>query len=112
MDDHLSRVVVAGDLERCLPCRNLRATVLAECFGSLQQTGFTSRTGHPDWLCALTALVSPLPAEAGGIVSVALSLGSPPVAVNNRPALRCPDFPLPRSRGAAIISRSDKGIIP
>ena len=28
---------------------------------ALQQTGFTSRTGHPDWLCALTALVSPLP---------------------------------------------------
>ncbi len=28
---------------------------------ALQQTGFTSRTGHPDWLCAFTALVSPLP---------------------------------------------------
>jgi hypothetical protein len=28
---------------------------------ALQQTGFTSRTSHLDWLDALTALVSPLP---------------------------------------------------
>jgi len=28
---------------------------------ALQRTGFTSLTGHPAWLCALTALVSPLP---------------------------------------------------
>lgn len=29
----------------------------------------------------------------GGIVSVALSLGSPPVAASNYPSLCCPDFP-------------------
>jgi hypothetical protein len=29
----------------------------------------------------------------GGIVSVALSLGSPPVAVSDCPSLCCPDFP-------------------
>src|SRR6185437_3886738 len=65
---------------------------------ALQRTGFTSRTGHPDWLWALTPLVSPLPGllgHTGGIVSVALSLRSPAVAVSNRPALRCPDFPHP-----------------
>jgi len=28
---------------------------------ALQRTGFTFRTGHPDWLWALTPLVSPLP---------------------------------------------------
>jgi len=44
------------------------------------------------------------PYGRGGIVSVALSLGSPPVAVNNRPALCCPDFPHPRLREGAIIS--------
>jgi len=59
----------------------------------LQQTGFTSLSGHPERLCALTALVSPLPHYCGGIVSVALSLRSPAVAVSNRPALCCPDFP-------------------
>lgn len=30
----------------------------------------------------------------GGIVSVALSLGLPPVAVSDCLSLRCPDFPL------------------
>ena len=30
----------------------------------------------------------------GGIVSVALSLGSPPAAVSGCRILRCPDFPL------------------
>ena len=41
------------------PAREQRP--LREAEAALQQTGFTSRTGHPDWLCALTALVSPLP---------------------------------------------------
>lgn len=71
---------------------------------ALQRTGFTSRTSHPDWLCALTALVSPLPSKLGGIVSVALSLQLPAVAVSNRPALCCPDFPHPSFRPGAIIS--------
>ena len=31
----------------------------------------------------------------GGLFSVALSLGLPPVGVTDLPALRCPDFPLP-----------------
>jgi len=72
---------------------------LRDAPAALQQTGFTSLAGHPVWLSALTALVSPLPrpsshpAPCGGFVSVALSLGSLPVAVSNRPALHCPDFP-------------------
>jgi hypothetical protein len=37
-------------------------------------------------------IVAPL--TRGCFVSVALSLGSRPVAVNDRPVLRCPDFPL------------------
>ena len=37
--------------------------------------------------------ISPLPAEAGGIISVALSWESPPPDVIRHPALRSPDFP-------------------
>lgn len=77
---------------------------------SLQQTGFTSSTCHHVLLWALTfpmayaigypsllgPLLSPLPYSytVGGIVSVALSLESPLVAVSNCPVLCCPDFPL------------------
>src|SRR5262245_44750573 len=49
--------------------------------------------------------VSPLPprrlaaTEFGGLFSVALSLGSRPVAVDHRPALWCPDFPRHPRRG-------------
>ena len=57
----------------------------------LQQAGFTSLLRHRSRLWALTPLLSPLPIllQIGGIVSVALSLGSPPVAVSNclRPML-------------------------
>ncbi len=49
---------------------------------------------------------SPLPRHAtlanrvrGGMFSVALSLGSPPVGVTDHPALWSPDFPLPSPRG-------------
>ncbi len=34
----------------------------------------------------------------GGLFSVALSLGLPPVGVTDLPALRCPDFPLPSAK--------------
>jgi len=37
--------------------------------------------------------ISPLPAEAGGILSVALAVGSRPPDVIWHPALRSPDFP-------------------
>ena len=49
---------------------------------------------------------SPLPFDSalaglagGGMFSVALSLGSPPVGVTDHPALWSPDFPLPPPRG-------------
>jgi len=50
---------------------------------SLQQTGFTFSICHHMTLWALTPLISPLPTEVGGFVSVALSLRLPAVAVNN-----------------------------
>jgi|SRR5664279_4936953 len=56
---------------------------------SLQQTGFTSSVRHRTLLWAFTPLVSPFPFLRGSFVSVALSLGSPPVAVSDchRPML-------------------------
>jgi len=45
---------------------------------------------------------SPLPTEAGGLFSVALSMGSRPPGVTWRPVRRSPDFPLRRT--AAIVS--------
>ncbi len=36
---------------------------------------------------------SRIPGTLGGVLSVALSLGSPPVGVTHHPALRSPDFP-------------------
>ena len=53
----------------------------------------SSRCHHRDW-CALTAPFHPYPARRrGGLLSVALSVGSPPLAVSQHPALRSPDFP-------------------
>ena len=74
---------------RLLPLR-------ADRWVSLQQTGFTFLPCHHDTLWALTPLISPLPPCGGSFVSVALSLGLPPVAVSNCLVLCCPDFPLIR----------------
>jgi hypothetical protein len=67
---------------------------------TLQQAGFTFLQRHRCKLWALTPLFSPFPSSAkaikGGFVSVALSLGFPPVAVSNCHSLCCPDFPLQR----------------
>jgi hypothetical protein len=56
---------------------------------------------------ALTPLFSPLLRSLtteSGIVSVALSLGFPPVAVSNCLSLRCPDFPHVRTLQAGYRS--------
>jgi len=47
------------------------------------------RRGRPRRACHVNAQR----AETGGLFSVALSLGSPPVGVTDHPALRCSDFP-------------------
>jgi exodeoxyribonuclease VII large subunit len=61
--------------------------------------GLPSRPGCPDRWCALTApfhpcLYGPWPA-IGGLFSVALSCGSPRLAVSQHPALWSPDLPRP-----------------
>jgi len=64
--------------------------------------GFTEHPTSPPDLVSSYLTLSPLPAFAlamvGGLLSVALSLGSPPVPVKNHPALRSPDFPPARRR--------------
>ena len=79
----------------------------------LLRVGFAeSRCRHRDW-CALTAPFHPYQARCtlashsvcgpGGLFSVALSLGSPPLEVIQHPALRSPDFPPPTWQWRAII---------
>jgi len=46
--------------------------------------------------------VSPLPARAGGLFSVALSRESPRLAVSQHPALWSPDFPPALFDGAGV----------
>jgi hypothetical protein len=65
----------------------------------LLRVGFTEPPRSPGVLVVSYTTVSPLPrARArGGLFSVALSRGSPRVAVDNHPALRSPDFPRHRA---------------
>jgi len=71
--------------------------------------GLPSRPGHPGRWWSLTPPFHPYPGPVdlmgrGGLFSVALSRGSPRVAVSNHPALRSPDFP----RRARCRARRDR----
>jgi len=91
-NDHSSRTAVADGLKQ--PTRKLRASRSQTLpYLALLQMGFTEPLMSPPELVSSYLTLSPLPAEAGGLLSVALSLGSPPVPVRNHPALRSPDFP-------------------
>ena len=61
--------------------------------------GLPSRPGHPGRWCALAAPFHPCLCTAcraiGGLFSVALSCGSPRLAVSQHPALWSPDLPQP-----------------
>ena len=65
------------------------------------------------YLCSVGAKHQPLPKALasrqiqaiGGVISVALSLGSPRVAVNDFPTLRSPDFPPADDQGPPAILR-------
>ncbi|TSC90514.1 MAG: hypothetical protein CEN92_464 [Candidatus Berkelbacteria bacterium Licking1014_96] len=80
---------------------------------SLHRTGFTAPFCHQSGEGLLKPYVSPLLRlkRRSGLVSVALSLGSPPVAVSDCPALRCSDFPLRRYVGADIFTTQGNDII-
>jgi hypothetical protein len=68
--------------------------------------GLPSRPGHPERWCALTAPFHPYlcPKAIGGLFSVALSFGSPRLAVSQHPALRSPDLPR-HDRSRAAVTR-------
>ena len=76
----------------------LRSAPEAARLLALLQVGFTEPSRSPGMLVVSYTTVSPLPRPVdlmgrGGLFSVALSRGSPRVAVSNHPALRSPDFP-------------------
>ena len=60
---------------------------------ALLRAGFTWHPTSPPNPVSSYLTLSPLPAVAGGLLSVALSLGLPPLDVIQRLALRSPDFP-------------------
>ena len=65
---------------------------------ALLRVGFTEPAGSPPSLVRSYRTVSPLPVRTrrpaiGGFLSVALSCGSPRLAVSQHPALRSPDLP-------------------
>ncbi len=106
-DGHPSGHTVTGYLERstrglgraALPVRHrtsIRAVApRAMRPSTLLRAGFTEPPRSPGVLVRSYRTVSPLPRRRGrgGLFSVALSRGSPRVAVSNRPALWSPDFP-------------------
>ena len=70
------------------------------CCAVLLRAGFAEPPRSPAALVGSYPTVSPSPAGAGGLFSVALSRGSPRVAVSHRPALWSPDVPRPAGRPA------------
>jgi len=69
--------------------------------------GLPSRPGRPGRWCALTAPFHPCLclAAIGGLFSVALSCGSPRLAVSQHPALWSPDLPRRAPLDAAATTR-------
>src|SRR5918999_2060259 len=77
---------------------------LSEPFLTLLRVGFTEPPESPQALVSSYLTVSPLPlARRGGLLSVALSRGSPRVGVTDHPALWSPDLPR-RRRGVATAA--------
>jgi len=88
--DHSSATAVADRLKRRNPRTLGRAAPFS--YSVLLRMGFTRLSRSPGKPVSSYLAFSPLP-STGGIFSVALSLGSPPVAVSDHPALRSSDFP-------------------
>src|SRR5512139_1758527 len=83
---------------------------------ALLRMGFTELPTSPPALVSSYLTLSPLPAfaeaMAGGLLSVALSLGSPPVPVRDHPALWSPDFPPPACANGTGERRSPGSLRP
>jgi hypothetical protein len=89
---HLGRPLLAGS--SVLPAHSTGPASNVRCL-DLLRVGFTEPLQSPGALVVSYTTVSPLPAAeaAGGLFSVALSRGSPRVAVGHHPALWSPDVP-------------------
>jgi len=72
-------------------------------YSALLLAGFTWHPVSPPDPVSSYLTLSPLPVETGGLLSVALSLGSPPLVITQRPALWSPDFP-PSDLGQTAIT--------
>jgi len=71
-----------------------RTTLKTQSIWPCTGRGLPSHDDHSSCWWALTPPFHPyLFFQKGGLFSVALSLRSPPVVVNDLPVLRCPDFP-------------------
>ena len=90
---HLGPVLRQGSSDLPDPCDETGRLAALSRIGSylvLLRTGFTMPERSPFPRCALTAPFHPylVPhVREGGVFSVALSLGFPPVVVSHRPAL-------------------------
>ena len=94
-DDHSSRTVVADSLKQPYPGASDGPSSSAPLFGLAPDGVYRAFD-----VAAETGELLPHPFtltrgknHAGGLLSVALSLGSPPVPVKDHPALWSPDFP-------------------
>ena len=83
-------------------------------FRPCSRWGLPSHPGHPGCWWSLTPPFHPYPAldARGGLFSVALSRGSPRVAVDNHPALRSPDFPRRQPGGCRRGRPADSSVVP
>src|SRR5205814_31252 len=82
---------------------------------ALLRVGFAEPPGSPRALVRSYRTVSPLPVPRGaigGLFSVALSCGSPRLAVSQHPALWSPDLPRPGHAGPRPPGRLAVSIVP
>ncbi len=106
---HSSRMTVTGHLKQ--PTRGRDGPSHVPLYSVLLQAGFTMPppvTGRRGALLPHPFTLAGGLLPAGGLLSVALSLGSPPPGVTRRPALWSPDFP-PASRRMPAAARPTPG---
>ena len=123
-EDHSSRPAVADGLEHSDPdtlarseeARYGRAALRWCPYSSLLREGFASPPVTRLSRVSSYLTISTLPlrrrsAQVGGVISVALSLRSPSVAVSHLPTRWSPDFPLPgaeaRQRSSVHLQRAE-----
>ena len=90
-DDHLSSSTVTDRIKRVSTCRRTASYLLGAdllAAGRVYLLRVSPRDAVGSYPTHFTLTI------AGGFVSVALSLGLPPVAVSDCRILSCPDFPL------------------